>query len=188
MNHSRRITAAVLAGLGAVAGLAALTTSAQAAPNAQSNPLMCFDGASEGYGNGVCVRKGGTFTLTNPAPGDYSGVYVENQNLAGRMVKSLFLTYTYAGTTGGGSPRFSIPLQSGGYAFVDAACDANLDGIVNVMEPGCIMADSNGYYGLAADYSGVAGSSYAFIVADQPGIVAISEIKLGRTPPGKIRS
>ena len=89
------------------------------------------------------------------------------------------------GDTSGGSPRFSVPLSPGGYVFIDTACDSNLDGIVNLQEPGCIIADSNGYYGLASAYTGVAGSGYAFIVADQPGTVVVSDIKLGRTPPGK---
>lgn len=172
----------------AATGMAAFSSAAEAAPSPKSNPLTCFDGASEGYGNGVCVRKGSTFTLTNPAPGDYSGVYVENQNLAGQMVKNLGLTYTYSGTTGGGSPRFSVPLASGGYVFIDGACDANLDGIVSLQESGCIISDSSGYYGLASAYTGVAGSSYAFIVADQPGTVMVSNIVLGRTPPGKAKA
>src|SRR4051812_25164972 len=156
---------------------------AQAAPSTKSNPLTCFDGASEAasagaapgtYGYGTCARKGNSFTLTNPGPGDYSGVYVENQSLSGQLVRNLGLTFTYSGTSGGGSPRFSIPLSAGGYVYVDAACDANLDGIVNLQEPGCIISDSNGYYGLASDYTGTAGSTYAFIVADQPGTVVVS--------------
>ncbi|MCX6396245.1 MAG: hypothetical protein NTV23_07145 [Propionibacteriales bacterium] len=181
----KRLTA-LLAGAALVAiASVSLGTSAQAAPSPKSNPLLCFDGASEGSGNGTCVRQGSSFTLTNPEPGDYSGVYVENQSLGGLPVRSLVLSYTYAGTVGGGSPRISVPLAGGGYAYVDAACDANLDGVVNLAEPGCIISDSNGFYGLAADYTGVTGTSYAFIVADQPGTVVVSEIKLGRTPPGK---
>lgn len=184
----KRLTA-LLAGIAlAVLGLSALGSPAQAGPSPKSNPLTCFDGASEGSGNGVCVRKGNSFTLTNPEAGDYSGVYVENQNLAGQLVRDLDLTYTYSGTVGGGSPRFSVPLSTGGYVYIDAACDANADGVVNLQEPGCIISDSNGYYGLASAYTGTAGSSYAFIVADQPGTVVVSEIKLGRTPPGKVRN
>lgn len=172
----------------AALGLVTFGSAAQAAPSSQSNSLTCFDGASEGVGNGVCTRHGGAFTLSNPAPGDYSGVYVENQNLAGQSVRALGLTYTYAGTTGGGSPRFSIPLVGGGYAYVDATCDANADGIVSLQEPGCVIADSNGYYGPASAYTGVVASGYTFLVADQPGTVTVSNINLGRTPPGKAKS
>ncbi|HEY0902762.1 MAG TPA: hypothetical protein VGE14_02630 [Marmoricola sp.] len=182
-----RLTA-LMAGAATLAllGLTLASSPTHAAPSPKSNPLTCFDGASEGYGNGVCVRKGSAFTLTNPAAGDYSGVYVEDQSLDGQEVRDLGLTFTYAGDTAGGSPRFSIPLSTGGHAFIDTACDANDDGIVNLAEPGCIISDANGYYGLAVDYTGVAGSGYGFIVADQPGTVVVSDIKLGRTPPGRI--
>lgn len=180
----RRISALIAAMAFVTLGF---TATAEAAPSTKANQLTCFDGASEGYGNGVCVRKGGSFTLTNPEAGDYSGVYVVSQNLAGQQVRNLGLTYTYSGTTGGGSPRFSIPLAGGGYAYVDSACDVNGDGIVNLQEPGCIIADSNGYYGLASEYTGVVGEGFTFIVADQPGVVTVSNIVLGRTPPGKIK-
>lgn len=141
--------------------------------------LRCFDGASEGVGNGVCTaHRDGSFTLKNPAPGDYSGVYAENQNVAGKLIKNTTLKYTYSGTIGGGSPRISIPLGGGDYAYLDAACDANNDKTVNIKEAGCIISDSQGYYGLVANYNKVAGSGYTFIVADQPGTVKISNIDL----------
>lgn len=180
----------------AILAIIGFAPNAGAAPSATANKLKCFDGASEAasvgaapgtYGYGVCTQKGQTFTLDNPAPGDYSGVYVEAQNLEGQSVKNLGLTYTYSGTTSGGSPRFSIPLFGGGYAYVDAACDANGDRIINLQEPGCNISDSNGYYGLASSYPGVVGAGYTFIVADQPGTVTLSNIVLGRTPPGKIK-
>ena len=169
---------------------------AQAAPSPKSNPLTCFSGTQDtadnpGYGpyNGTCVRKGSAFTLNN-TDGDadpnnaYSGVYVASQSLAGTPVNQLNVGFTYSGATYGGSPRFSIPTDLG-YLFIDTSCDANMDGIVSTTEPGCIV-QLGSYYGPISAAPGTVIAGLSFIVADQPGIVIVSEIKLGRTSPGKI--
>ena len=49
------------------------------------------------------------------------------------------------------------------------------------------------YYNSWADFlAGIGstltvGDNYAFIIADQPGTVVLSDIKLARTPPGKVK-
>jgi hypothetical protein len=177
----------------AAAGIAVVAApGANAAPSPKSNPLQCFSGADDGY-NGTCTQQGQSFTLDTVDGDDnpynnYAGVYVEAQSLTGGSVTNLTLRFSYSGDTSGGSPRFTIPLASGGYLYVDTACDANQDGIVDIQEPGCIVSTSNGYHGPVSGLAGeTVGDGYTFIVADQPGVVTVSDIKLGRTSPGKIK-
>ena len=187
---SKRVLVSLAAMALAALGLSSVSPGADAAPGTSpAGQLTCFVGGIE-YGatdDGTCVRKGSTFTLSHDEENkDYAGVEVANQNLDGQLVRNLGLTFTYSGDAGGGSPRFSIALQGGGYVFVDTACDANGDGVVNIQEPGCIISDNLGYYGLASDYEGVAGTGGAQIVSDGLAqTTVISNIQLLRTPPGK---
>lgn len=179
-----------------VFGLASISTPAQAAPSPKANQLTCFtdDTGSE------CIRNGSdSFTLINDA-GEGSGVYVENQTLAGKPIsEASVLTFSYVGDTSGGSPRFAIPLDIpnygdtiyDGFLFADINhCDANQDGTVSLAEPGCVIEAPGGYFGTFADYVAAhpdykIGSYYTFIVADQPGTVTVYDIKLARKAPGK---
>lgn len=179
-----------------VVGLS-LTPAAQAAPSTKANQLACFS-----EGSGQCVRNGSnSFTLTNTTLGEGSGVYVENQSLAGKPLSEAgALSFAYSGTVGGGSPRFAIPIDDpavGGssYDFFLAAqayyCDANHDGVVSLAEPGCVV-EAPGFFGLFSDYVALhpdykIGSYYTFIVTDIPGTVTISDIKLARVAPGKVK-
>jgi hypothetical protein len=63
---------------------------------------------------------------------------------------------------------------------VDTACDADGDNVVSTTEPGCIVADGSGYYGLLADYpaGNVVASDTTFLVADVPGTYTVSRIDL----------
>jgi hypothetical protein len=187
----RTISLAITAVL-AFGGLAA--SSASAAPAPQSNSVTCFDANSDGYGGGACTRQGNKFTLSNTT--GYSGVYVQNQSLAGTVAKTLTLSFAYSGATSGGSPRFSIPIDTDGnlntvegYLYADTACDANHDGVINLAEPGCIVADSFGYYGPLSAYPSTnkVANDYTFIIADEPGTVTVSQVDLARTPPGKAK-
>ena len=183
-----RIISGVAVAAIALFGLAA--PQASAAPNERSNPLLCFTDDS----GAECTRQGGSFTL-EVEPGEWAGVYVEEQSLAGEPLSDLDLRFSYEGSTSGGSPRLAIPVDTGSdviWLFADTACDADQDGTVLLGEDGCIVSDSNGYYGTFADYVAahpdyVVGDGYTFIVADQPGLVTVSDIKLGRTPPGHIK-
>ncbi len=198
-----RTTLAVL--VTAPFALAALAGPAVAAPSPKANQATCFDGASEGSGNGTCVRNGAkSFTLTNPAPGDYSGVYVESSSLSGmRFADITSLGFAFAGATSGGSPRYSIPIAGGGYVFVDAAsCNtsdnpAASSGTVDPLhDQTCVVSGYDSthdfyYPSWQAFLNGEPGitvaNNYVFIVADQPGTVTLSNIELGRVVPGRAK-
>src|SRR5687767_10790383 len=92
---------------------------AQAAPSTKANQPTCFTDDS----GSTCVRKGSAFTIVNDLPGEYGGVYVENQSLAGKSVSEISeLGFRYSGAVSGGSPRYSIPIidadTNDGYLFI----------------------------------------------------------------------
>jgi len=186
----------LLVSMATLALVGGLSAPAEAAPSTKANQPMCFSDTSA-----TCVQKGSTFTLTNVTLGEGSGVYVENQTLAGKPLSEAgVLSFRYSGTVGGGSPRFAIPVDNpavGGssYDFFLAAqatyCDQNRDGVVSLSEPGCIV-EAGDFFGLFSDYVALhptylIGSYYTFIVTDIPGTVTLSEVNLARKSPGKIK-
>lgn len=191
--------------IGAIAvGLAGLVApAAQAAPNEKANQPLCFtdDSGSE------CIRQGSKFTIVNDGPGEYGGVYVEEQSLAGSAFSDIKqLGFTYSGDVSGGSPRLSIPILGGdgrdGWVFIDAAsCNDGAGAVAPLTDPTCVVSGyyhnadntTDGFYYeswdafVAGEEGSTVGDWYTFIVADQPGTVTIGSVKLGRTPPGKLQ-
>jgi hypothetical protein len=173
--------------LTAAAALLAITAVASPEAIAASNKYQdqkCFTG-----GGGTCVQQGGgVFTLgVTVQYVDYAGVYVPGKSLAGISASSLALSFSYQGDTAGGAPRFSIPLDTDGksntvegYLFVDTACDANHDNVVDLTEPGCIVSDSWGYYGTYANYfnSYQVANAQSFIINDWVASSTVSNIVL----------
>src|SRR5262245_8458350 len=113
--------------------------------------LTCFTGQSEDPGGaygGKCAIVDGTAAIDttlagNPTYGaNYAGVYVPvTPSLSGKKigdVGQLAFSYT-GGPLGGGSPRYSIPIDTnadGGwdvFAFVDTTCDNEAAGTVDVV-------------------------------------------------------
>jgi hypothetical protein len=165
------------------------------------NKLLCFDGASEGAGNGVCVLgAGGSATLTNPAAGDYAGVYVANTNLDGKSIADINqLSFTYSGATSGGSPRITFPIDLDGDGlwddFVSADAVTCTDGTATagtvdvINDPTCLVSLNAGpsYASWAAFVAAypdatVATDALPFVIADQPGTVNVSDVRIGRGP------
>jgi hypothetical protein len=105
---------------------------------AAANPLLCFDGPSEGtiYGGDCTINPGGTsatlITTDGDADGSYAGVYYATSNLSGDLIGTVTgLSFTYTCTSAttcvtGGSPRISVPIDTNNdgdtesYAFIDA--------------------------------------------------------------------
>jgi len=136
----------------------------------------------------VCTKTGQSFELVVEA-GEWAGVYTEsNQKLAGLAADELGdLGFDWSGASSGGSPRLSIPPDTDsdlktveGWLYVDTACDDDGDGTVSLDDTGCIVSDSFGYHGTYAAYAteAVVADYYAFLVADQPGTVTVSNVRI----------
>lgn len=198
--------------LGAALATFAIAGMANAAPSEQStvsgNKLQCFSGTADGGYNGTCTLvDDGAILDNNDGDADpsnnYSGVYLDNSNLAGKKlstVNKLAFDYEAAdGTTAsGGSPRLSIPIDEDGdgawdgFAFVDTlGCndgDPNEGTLDAINDDSCLIwygvasyenwddfAESNPGYRIASD-------TIAFVIADQPGEWTITNVQLGKGP------
>ena len=174
------------------------------APAPNPNPLLCFDGTTDGGFNGHCTLITGGATLNtiddNSNPNDaYAGVYYATQsnngkNLAAVNPASISFTYAAAGgtTASGGSPRVSIPVDSDGngtfdgYAFVDTlGCNngsAN-NGTLSLSDPTCTIALGANTYANWATFVAAFPTGkiddLSFVIADQPGMWTVTNVHLG---------
>jgi len=157
------------------------------------NRVQCFDGTTEGGYGGVCTLNGrGAFqgaTLDNSSTsptGDYAGVSVPNDVLAGLRLSSITqIRYSYTGSIAPqpGNLSLNIPIDTNGdgtteaYAFVDAYYCPGTDGVVDVInDPACGI-----YYNGATFYANWA----AFVAAYPDARVATDKstiIVAERTP------
>ena len=200
-----KLVAAAAIAAAAIAVVAA--PGANAAPNPKSSQLACFDGTTDGVAGGSCARDGNSFTLdadnpTGDPDGAYAGVYLTNKSLSGKTFASVTtLGFSYDGAVSGGSPRFSLPIIGSdgrdGYVFIDAAsCNDGAGHVAPLTDPTCVVSGyywnpdgssepTEGFYYeswsdfLAGESGAELGSSYAFVIADQPGVVTVSDIQLG---------
>ncbi len=179
--------------------LAGATIPAQAANG--GNQLVCFDGESEGAGNGTCRLIDNGAALDNPAAGDYSGVYVRKDGLQGKSLGAVTqLSFKYTRTVAGGAPRLSLAIDEDGngsyefFAFADPnGCSGGADGtkanLVDVInDPTCLITTNNGssYPNYAAFVAANKDAKYAtdqvsFVISDQPGRYRVVQVKLGRS-------
>jgi len=173
-----------------------------ATPN--PNPLLCFDGTTDGGFNGHCTLIAGGATLntidndTNPN-NNYAGVYYATSSNSGKSLPAVnpaSISFTYAaaeGTTAsGGSPRVSIPIDADGngtfdgFAYVDTlGCNNGSadNGTLSLTDPTCTIAfDGDSFPNWAAFVAAQpAGkiSDVPFVVADQPGMWTVTNVHLG---------
>jgi hypothetical protein len=169
------------------------------------NKLTCFDGPSEGtiYGGHCTVTKYGVATLNNnggDTDGEYSGVYIQNSNLVGKAIGTVNqLGFGYAGTATAGSPRISLGIDKNGdseydvFAFISAFYCNNGAGNVDVIrDPTCtIFVGSDVYANWAAMVA--AHPEYRvgytpFVIADDPGMWTVFNVKLGKGSAGGFKS
>src|SRR2546427_6773197 len=101
------------------------------------------NGGLQAFGTGtVTITGGDSATIDNaanssgPFPFQYGGVYVQSKDQSGKPLNEVSFSFTSMADVTGGSPRFSIPINTGGgggsttaYAFIDAA---NCGGSTNV--------------------------------------------------------
>jgi hypothetical protein len=197
----RRIIIALLALLTALGGISLIV--GQSASAASKTSLKCFGTES---GSECIANKDGSFTLVNGA-GEYSGVYIPGQRLAGKAFATVSqLRFNYDGDISGGSPRFTLPIIDStgrdGWVFIDASSCNIADntsspssGLVSpLVDPSCAVsgyvwnADNTTegfYYGSWQDFlagiggSAVIGSNTPFLIADQGGTVSVSNVVFG---------
>ncbi len=180
-------SAAVLAALCAIAALAVVGTG-----GAAGGKLKCFSGAPA-----TCSVDGETVTL-DTSDGGYAGAYYTNgKSLGGSPLGSVTFSFQYncdpsdnsTDCVGGGSPRWSIPINTDGrnntdegYAFVDAQnC-----GSAGVVGPSCPVFYGSGSYAswsafAAANPTYTIGNALPFVITDttEPGTTLIFDIVAG---------
>lgn len=178
----RLISACVL--LAAVCGLLA------GVALATGGKLKCFadNGAS-------CTANGSSATLNSTAAGSDAGVYLSNgKSLTGSSLGGVSFSFSYAcarasNCLAGGSPRFSIPIDTNGdgvtdgYAFIDALNRGQMgtSGTVSSTDSSCkVFFQSDAYANCAAFAAAnptyTIGNSLPFVIADQPFVGTISNV------------
>lgn len=176
--------------------------------NENGNKFQCFSGTTDGGYNGTCAyTASGDGAVLNTVDSDadpnnaYAGVYLQNSNLAGKKLADVNkLSFSYSGTgASGGSPRFSIPIDTDGngtwdlFAFIDTqGCNdgsANVGTLDAIGDATCTVALSNGpiYANWAAFAAAnptyrIASNTVSFIIVDQPGSFTVSNIQIGKGP------
>jgi len=171
-----------------------------AGTTAAANPLLCFDGPSEGtiYGGHCTLNASGTgATLDNTggdADGSYSGVYFASSALSGKLLSEVSdLSFSYTGTATAGSPRISLPIDTNNdgatdfYAFIGAFYCNNGAGLVDplhdttctIFYTGNDAGDANWAAFVAAHPTWRVSDDVPFIVADDAGLWTVSNVHLG---------
>ena len=169
-----------------------------------ANPLLCFDGPSEGtiYGGDCTINAGGTsatlITTDGDPDGSYAGVKYATSDLSGDSVATVTgLSFTYTCTSAatcvtGGSPRISIPIDTNNdgdtesYAFIDANNCGQAGGTSGTVNQTCpVFFGTTLYANWAAFVSANSGARIAtddvpFVVADQPFRGTVSNVQLGQ--------
>ena len=172
---------------------------------AAANPLLCFDGPSDGtiYGGDCTINPGGTSATLNTADGDpdgsYAGVYYASSNISGDLVGTVTgLSFTYSCTSTaatcvtGGSPRMSIPIDTNNngttesYAFIDAAnCgktfpSGTVDQTCPVFFGSTLYANWAAFATANPTYRIGNDDAIPFVIADQPFLGIVSNVQLGQ--------
>lgn len=187
-----------------VAALALAGASPALAGTEKGNTLSCFSGTEDGGYNGTCTFTADGAVLDNVDGNDnpydnYAGVYLQNSNLDGKTLADVNkLSFRYTGEPTAGSPRFSLPIDTGNgstafYAFVSAYYCNDGNGLVDaVNDPTCVIfAGSESFASWAAMVAAHPGwrigPSLPFVIADDPGEWTVSDVQLGKGParPGR---
>jgi hypothetical protein len=137
------------------------------------------------FGPGDVEINGTSATLTNDE-GQYSGVYLKSKSLSDKPLAAVDFSFKYSAdsTLAGGAPRFSIPLNTGSYAFLDAL-NCGTPSVVSTELGNCpVFINTGGSYAnwdtLAAEHPElrIASGKIPFVIADQAGTYKLSDIVL----------
>lgn len=207
MKMTHRVIAIATGGL----MLFGIAVTANAATGGTASNLQCFSGTTDGGYGGTCAttnpnKSAATLSNNSSNPnGDYSGVYLRKENLAGQPLSKISqLGYTWASTSAPGptdlSLNIGVNLSGGGatgpYAYVDAAyCPGTSTSGGNVVDvihnANCGIWLGNTFYAnwaalLAANPGASVGSDGSpFIVAERVGgapsaVWTITNVFLGK--------
>ena len=171
---------------------------------AAANPLLCFDGTTDGGFHGHCTLVAGGATL-DTVDGDtdpnnaYAGVYYASSDISGDQIGTVTgLSFTYSCTTAatcvtGGSPRMSIPIDTDGdgdtesFAFIDANNCGQVGATSGTVNQNCpVFFGSTLYANWAAFVAANLTARIAnddqvpFVIADQPFLGTVSNVQLGQ--------
>ncbi len=167
---------------------------------AAANPLLCFDGPSQGtiYGGKCTLNASGTGATLDNTDGDvdgsYSGVKYATSSYSGKLIGEITqLSFDFSGNAAtAGSPRISLPIDtdnngtSNFYLFIGAAYCSDATGHVDIHNAGCTV------FWTAGPTSGESWATFVvhgwrvgtddvpFVVADDPGIWTVSNVQLGQ--------
>jgi hypothetical protein len=144
-----------------------------------SGKLTCFSD-----GSATCTTSGTSATLAVSA-GQYAGVYYKNTAVGNTPIGNVAaMSFAYSGgPVGGGSPRFSIPIdESPGastapdYAFISNGCAPDVvDAFVCQVNYGA-STYANWTAFAQGNPSFVLSNDVPFVIVDQPGNFVISKV------------
>lgn len=168
----------------ACVALVAVASAAQAAP---SKTLKTF-------GTGDVTATADSATIVNDA-GEYGGVFLNSKSQSGKSLSQVVFEFRNAnGDVAGGSPRFSIPIDTdgtgstdNGYAFLDVAGCGGTSGdntLVSTQSATCAVNFQSVDYANWSTFASanpsyrIAPGFIPFIIADTAGSYAVDHIVL----------
>jgi hypothetical protein len=163
-----------------VAAVAAIGFGSVAA-SASANKLQTFGTGA------VTVTSADSATIVNGA-GEYGGVYINSRSQSAKPLNAVHFSFDSTGDSTGGAPRFSIPIDDGTtvlkYAFIGVLNCGYSTGTVSTDLPNCMVNFNSVDYANWDAFASVnptfriAPGQIPFIIADEPGSYAVSNIDL----------
>jgi len=150
------------------------------------------------FGTGTVTITGADSATIVNAAGEFGGVYINSKSQNHKPLSEVTFSFVSTGDVAGGAPRFSIPIDTDGiagtvegYAFLDAAgCGATVgpnttvSTTVSTSSPTCAVnfqsvdyANWDAFAAINPTYR-IARGAVSFIIADEPGSYAVSNIDL----------
>jgi len=141
----------------------------------------------QAFGTGTVTVNGDSATIVNGA-GQFGGVFVSSKSLSAKPLNAVHVSFDSTGDSTGGAPRFSIPIDDGTtvlkYAFIGVLNCGYSTGQVSTDLPNCMVnfngVDYNNWdaFATANPTFRIAPGQIPFIIADEPGSYAVSNIDL----------
>jgi hypothetical protein len=163
-----------------VAAVAAIGFGSVAA-SASANKLETF-----GTGT-VTITSADSATIVN-GTAEFGGVFINSRSQSAKPLNAVHFSFDSTGDSTGGAPRFSIPIDDGTtvlkYAFIGVLNCGYPTGTVSTDLPNCMVNFNSVDYAnwdafaTANPTFRIAPGQIPFIIADEPGSYAVSNIDL----------